>query len=237
MKKVYFCTTGRLSYARVWAWQQTWCTLRRQQQVPDLLLLTEHPPTYTCGRSTRAEHLLYEPEELAQMGCEFFEIERGGSVTFHGPGQLVGYPLVDLHGWGRDVHRHMRRLEEVVVRTLAAFGLSASPGPELTGVWVGQDKIAAIGVHVRHWITMHGFALNVCPDLTPFAHILPCGLDNDKVTSMAQLLQEVPLMERIEAQVRHEFAAVFEVELEEMALGDFCALVEPGDVARMEEKL
>ena len=237
MKKVYTCTTGRLPYAQVWAWQRAWCDRRRRGALPDLLLLTEHPPTYTCGRSTRAEHLLYGAEQLAAMGCEFFEIERGGSVTFHGPGQLVGYPLVDLHGWGRDVHGHMRRLEEIVVRTLAAYGLEAAPGPELTGVWVGQDKIGAIGVHVRHWITMHGFALNVDPDLEHFRRILPCGLDNDKVTSMAQLLGQVPAMEEVEARVRENFEAVFEAELEEMALADFCAVVEGKSIARMGENL
>lgn len=218
--KAWICHTGLMAYAEAEAWQRALRVLRHQEKVADLLLLTEHPPTYTCGRSTRPEHLLADAVTLERQGIALFEIDRGGSVTYHGPGQLVGYPIVDLRPRGRDVHRYLRHLEEVLVRTLKGFGLEAHPRPGLTGVWSGEYKIAAIGIHVRHWITTHGFALNVCPDLEPYEGILPCGMASGAVTSMARLLPEPPALEEVAFELKQHFEGVFGCELEEVALDD-----------------
>ncbi len=205
-------------YVKAWEHQKALRALRQQGQVPDLLLTMEHPHTYTCGRSTRSEHLPADSDTLEQRGTEVFAIERGGSVTYHGPGQLVGYPIIDLRRRGRDVHRYVRDLEKVLISTLAGFGLKARSRPDLTGVWVGRCKIAAIGIYVRQWITMHGFALNVCPDLDYFHCILPCGLDYNAVTSMARLLPHPPGLKEVERELKRQFGHVFGWELEEVNL-------------------
>ena len=224
MARAYVCRTGRVPYPRSWAWQRALQARRQQGEVPDFLLLVEHPPTYTCGRSTRPEHLLKDAALLARQGAAMFEIERGGSVTYHGPGQLVGYPIIDLRPRGRDVHQYLRHLEEVLMRTLSGYGVEAHARPPLTGVWSGEHKIASIGVHVRHWITMHGFALNVCPDLEPFSAILPCGLAGETLTSMSRLLTAPPPLAAVTEEVQRHFAAVFDCELEEVAPATLDAL-------------
>ena len=218
MPEGLICLVGQLEYRRAWAWQQALREGRRLGVIPDLLLLTEHPPTYTCGRSTRPEH-------LGGAGTEAISIERGGSVTYHGPGQLVGYPILALPPPARDLHRYLRRLEEVLIHTLAVWGLQGWARPGLTGVWVGEEKIAAIGIHVRHWITMHGFALNLCPDLEHFEAIKPCGLDSRVVTSMAALLPQPPTLVQLAMQVNRSFAEVFGGAWEEISAADLGALV------------
>lgn len=225
VNKILVCRAGQMEYARAWTWQQRLQELRRQQAVPDLLLLVEHPPTYTCGRATRPEHLPGDAEALARRGSAVFSIERGGSVTYHGPGQLVGYPILALRPPDRDVHRYIRRLEEVLIRALGGFGLRARARPGLTGVWIGGRKIAAIGIHVRHWVTMHGFALNVNPELSYFGGIRPCGLDSGMVTSMAELLPSPPALEEAGSQVVSCFAAVFGCEWEEVGAEELSARV------------
>lgn len=232
MQKISVCWGGKVEYRRAWAWQQRLQALRRQDGVPDLLLLLEHPPTYTCGRSTRPEHLLLDEAALARRGIALVSIERGGSVTYHGPGQLVGYPILALRPPERDVHVYVRRLEEVLIRALGSFGLQAQSRPGLTGVWVGARKIAAIGIHVRHWVTMHGFALNVCPGLDAFKDILPCGLNSEAITSMARLLPEPPTVEQAGREVGERFAEVFGCTREEVALETLLARASlPGDIA------
>lgn len=199
------CWAGRIEYRRAWAWQQALRECRRLAGLPDLLLLVEHPPTYTCGRSTLPEHL----PAGAGPEIEVISIERGGSITYHGPGQLVGYPILALRPPEQDLHRYLRRLEEVLIRLLAGYGLEGRARPGLTGVWVGEEKVAAIGIHVRHWITMHGFALNVNPELAHFRAIQPCGLDSRVVTSLAALLPEPPALAEVAIQAGRCFAAVF----------------------------
>lgn len=205
MDQPWVCWAGRVAYRQAWAWQQALREGRRLGRLPDLLLLVEHPPTYTCGRSTRPEHL----PASAGSDVEIVAVERGGSITYHGPGQLVGYPILALPPPEQDLHRYVRRLEEVLIRLLADYGLPGQARPGLTGVWVGEEKIAAIGVHVRQWLTMHGFALNVDPDLGPFRAILPCGLDSRVVTSMAALLPEPPVLEEVAGRAGRCFAEVF----------------------------
>lgn len=219
MVKGLICWAGRLGYRQAWAWQQALRERRRQEELPDLLLLLEHPPTYTCGRSTRPEHLPAWPGP----GFEVVPVERGGSITYHGPGQLVGYPILALRPPEQDLHRYLRRLEEVLIRLLASYGLQGRARPGLTGVWVGEEKVAAIGIHVRHWVTMHGFALNVCPDLGYFRAIRPCGLDGRAVTSLAALLPDPPGLEQVASRAGRCFAEVFGGAWEEVAPAALCA--------------
>lgn len=191
------------------------------------LLLVEHPPVYTLGKSGSMDHLLLTETELRERGISFFPINRGGDITYHGPGQIVGYPILDLERFFTDVHRYVRHIEEVIIRTLAAYGIEGYRIKEYTGVWTQtpatatqpamQRKICAIGVHLSRWTTLHGWAFNVNTDLGYFKHIVPCGInDDDKtVTSMAQLLgRELPLDE-VKQQIKIHFAEVFQCQMEE----------------------
>jgi lipoyl(octanoyl) transferase len=175
------------------------------------LLLLEHPHVYTLGRNASAADVLASAAWLRQRGIEVEESDRGGQVTYHGPGQLVGYPILDLSPDRRDVRRYVRDLEEVLIRTLAGFGIAAEvrPGAALIGVWARGEKIAAIGVHLSRWITSHGFALNVAPDLSLYAGIVPCGLRQEGVTSMARLLGAAPPLAVVAAHLAGHFADVF----------------------------
>jgi lipoyl(octanoyl) transferase len=176
------------------------------------LLLLEHPHVYTLGRNAAAADVLASPEWLGAHGVEVVECDRGGQVTYHGPGQLVGYPILDLSPDRRDVRRYVRDLEEVLIRTLADYGIGAEvrPGTALVGVWAGGEKIAAIGVHLSRWITTHGFALNVATDLSLYAGIVPCGLRREGITSMARLLGTAPPLAEVAARLAGHFATVFE---------------------------
>ena len=216
------CRLGRMSYESAWSWQQD---LRRDrlhgtEAGADLLLLVEHPPTYTLGRSSRPEHLLANSAALEREGISLFYIERGGSATYHGPGQLVGYPIVNLKNRERDVHLFIRNLEQVLIGALSAFGVEAGTREGLTGVWIEaeQKKIASIGIHVRQWITMHGFALNVAPDLRHFSWIQPCGFDSGVMTSMAQWMAETPDLEAVAFEVTRQFEKVFECSTREVGV-------------------
>jgi len=152
----------------------------------DVLLLVEHPPVVTLGRGSHLEHLTAPAEALAARGIETHAVERGGDVTFHGPGQLVGYPIIDLGGYRQDLHWYLRRIEDALIAALAEFGLSGEQRSGLTGVWVQQRKIASIGVHVKRWVTWHGFALNVTTNLSYFDLIVPCGIPGVEMTSIAR---------------------------------------------------
>jgi lipoyl(octanoyl) transferase len=184
---------------------------RKHGSIPDQLLLLEHPDVITLGVKTRNDrsHVLATPDALAARGVDVFEAGRGGDVTYHGPGQLVGYPIIDLKPDRCDVHRYVRDLEEVLIAAVAEFGIIATREPGLTGIWVGTEKLAAIGVRISRWVTSHGFALNVSTDLSRFDLIVPCGLTDRGVTSMVrQLGHSVPMAE-VEAAVIRQFAAVF----------------------------
>ena len=201
MSRLALCHLGQAPYQGAWALQRQLRARRLAGQVSDLVLLATHPPTYTCGRSTRPEHLPRGRDFLLAAGASVVDVERGGSVTYHGPGQLVVYPILHLGQRGRDLHRYVRDLEAILVETLKGFGLTGARREGLTGVWVGDQKIAAIGVHVRQWVTMHGFSLNICPDLARFAAVRPCGLDGEQITSMERLLGHTPPWERVEEAV------------------------------------
>jgi len=178
---------GLVDYEEAWALQRRLVESCRETGEQHLLLL-EHPPTYTLGARGRQEHLLLSEEALASLGASVHRTDRGGDVTFHGPGQLVAYPILDLRRWGQGPLWYVRSLETVLIETLAAFGIEGRRVPGRPGVWVGEAKIAAIGVHVSRGVTSHGFALNVDPDLTFFSHIVPCGLPGVSMTSIAKVL-------------------------------------------------
>lgn len=172
---------GRMSYQEALALQETLVAQRQKNEIADRLLLLEHEPVYTIGR-TPDQSSLRDP---ARLPYPVVQINRGGQATYHGPGQLVGYPILDLRARGQDLHRYLRAIEEILIETCAAFGIAAARREGLTGVWVENRKIASIGVGVRHWISMHGFALNVCGDLAPFSAITPCGIAGVEMTSLA----------------------------------------------------
>lgn len=180
---------GLVPYATALAYQRRLAASRISGDVgEDVLLLVEHPPVVTLGRSSKAQHLLASPELLAARGVELFEIERGGDVTFHGPGQLVGYPIIDLKQHKQDLHWYLRQMEEALIIALAELGIQSERNPGLTGVWTNGRKIASIGVHARDWVTWHGFALNVTTDLSYFDLIVPCGIAGAPMTSITREL-------------------------------------------------
>ena len=199
---------GRLPYAEAWALQRDLREQRKRGEIPDQLLLVEHPHVVTLGRNGHARNLLAPPERLRELGIDYFEIERGGDVTYHGPGQVVGYPIMDLREWKRDVVAYVRAIEEVVIRALRRFGIEGERDAGATGVWTGGAKICAIGVHISRWVTLHGFALNWTTDLAYFGHIVPCGLTRP-VTSMEKLGVKVA-RESVHQALIEEFARVFE---------------------------
>lgn len=186
--------------------------LNGESDALDTLLLLEHPPTYTVGRNCDRSDVLAEPDWLRRRGITVAECDRGGRATYHGPGQLVGYPVIDLRADGRNVRGYVRDLQEVLVRTLAAFGVAAAGGEEREriGVWVGRRKIASIGIHLRRWVTTHGFALNVCTDLDDFAGILSCGFDAGVMTSIEELTGRRPGLEDVAGCCAENLAHVFE---------------------------
>jgi len=200
---------GLIPYREAWELQRRLAEQRRAGEVPDTLLLLQHPHTYTIGRSGSRDHVFLSDVQLAARGITCLEVDRGGDVTYHGPGQLVGYPIVDL-GLKPDVGAYLRGLEACLIAALADFGIAAARLPGFTGVWIeGQRKIAAIGVKVASGITTHGFALNVSTDLSLFAHILPCGIRDKGVTSMASELGRAPDMTAVEDAVAARFPERF----------------------------
>ena len=200
---------GRMEYLEAWRLQQALAQERVDGLGHDVLLLLEHPPTYTIGRGGDDGAFLTPPAALEAMGAAVHHVDRGGRVTFHGPGQLVGYPIIDLSEWRQDVHAYLRALEEVLIATLADFGLGAGRKRGYTGVWVGDEKIGAIGVKVSRWVTTHGFALNVTCDLDWFGHIVPCGLRGKGVTSLERAGGGRPPLRAVAEQAAEHFGRVF----------------------------
>lgn len=238
MKKrtVIFRDLGQLDYKTAWDLQET---LLQQgvaektrvnnaepkvagecaEAIKNYLLFVEHPPVYTLGKSGKMEHVLISDEEREEKGIEFFKINRGGDITFHGPGQIVGYPIFDLEQFYTDIGRYLRELEEVVIRTLADYGIHAGRSQGETGVWIDPDikgkerKICAMGVRCSRWITMHGFALNINTHLDYFNYIVPCGIQNKSVTSLRQELGRDVSMEAVKEKLLAHFEAVFNIVL------------------------
>nr|WP_304187720.1 lipoyl(octanoyl) transferase LipB [Rhodothermus marinus]MBO2490867.1 lipoyl(octanoyl) transferase LipB [Rhodothermus marinus] len=223
---VVVCHLGRVAYKPSWDLQKLLqarlVAAKRQeppQRIPHVFLLVEHPPVYTLGKNGRLDHLLLSEEALRARGAEFFHIDRGGDITFHGPGQLVGYPILDLDRFFTDIHRYLRELEETIIRTCADYGLQAGRVAGRTGVWIGPDargperKICAMGIRCSRWVTMHGFAFNLNTDLRYFSYIVPCGIADRGVTSLAAELGRPVDEAEVRARLLRHFAERFEAAL------------------------
>ena len=208
-KQILVSHLGRTRFADTWDLQHKLLALRQRGQIEDVLVYTEHDHVYTIGKGGDDNHLLASDDELTKDGTEVFHIDRGGDITYHGPGQVVGYPIIDLNEHSPDIHAYLRQLERILIETLGTFGIQGTREVGMTGVWTGGEKIAAIGVKVSRWVTMHGFALNVNTDLQKFARIIPCGIFHKGVTSMKQVLgREIPL-EEVEGKLTESFESVF----------------------------
>jgi lipoate-protein ligase B len=208
-KDCFAVQLGRVEYAEALNLQMEICRLKSRGFERDVLLLLEHPPTITVGRNGNRRHLLAAESELAARKVSVFEADRGGDITFHGPGQLVGYLLLKLEAGERDVHRFMRNLEESLMRCLAAYRIDTTRHDKYTGVWTEQGKIAAMGIHIGRWISRHGFALNVNTDLTFYDMIIPCGIADKGVASMERLLSKPCDLWEIAGRFTKEFGQVF----------------------------
>lgn len=199
----------QVPYSQAWEIQQKLVLERRENpDLPDVLILLEHPPVYTLGQGANLEFLKFDSETVPEL----HRVERGGEVTYHCPGQLVGYPILNLRRHQPDLHWYLRQLEEVLLRVLDVLGLKGERVPGMTGVWVDGRKVGAIGIKVSRWITMHGFALNVCPNLAGFGQIVPCGIPDKPVGSLEQFIPGIEV-DRVRAIVAAEFAEVFGVEI------------------------
>ena len=205
---------GRIEYPRAWDLQRRLHRDVADGTLPDLLLLLEHPHVFTLGRRGKATDILTNADTLSRLGVEVHAIDRGGEVTYHGPGQLVCYPIVSLRRWNGGPLKYVRALEETLVATLAEFDIEAASAEKPTGVWVGEAKIAAIGVKLSRGVTMHGMALNVTPDLSFFDRIVPCGMPDVPVTSMSSLLGKDVLVEEVFPVVARHFGRVMDYEIE-----------------------
>lgn len=229
-KKTEFIDLGLIDYKVAWDYQtslfeKVLASKAENRTLPEghqnitenFLLFCQHPHVYTLGKSGRESNLLIRPENLESMGASFYHINRGGDITYHGPGQLVGYPVIDLENFFTDIHRYMRFLEEAIIRTLRVFGIESGRIPELTGVWVDHEakarKICALGVKTSRWVTLHGFALNVNTDLSYFDHIVPCGISDKAVTSLEKELGHPVEIDLVKDILKNNIATVFEMNL------------------------
>lgn len=212
-KNISVINLGLTDYKMTWNLQRMLFDSRVAGDIPDVLLLNEHHPVYTIGKTGRENHLLASERELQTNGTEVVYVDRGGDITYHGPGQLVGYPIINLENYYSDVHRYLRDLEEVIIRTLAEYGITGYRDESFTGVWVGEAKIAAIGVKVSHWVTMHGFALNVNTDLSYFDRIIPCGIFHKGVASLENILGRQISIEEVSQKITCHFSEVFGAEM------------------------
>jgi lipoyl(octanoyl) transferase len=203
---------GRIAYAEAHALQERLVEARKTGAVGDTLLLLEHPNVITLGRAAKREHVLLSGAQLSAGGYDLHETGRGGDVTFHGPGQLVAYPIVDLKPDRQDVRRYVRDLEETMIRVCADYELGARRIDGLNGAWIGDRKVGAVGVRISQWVTMHGFALNVNTDLRSFSAIVPCGIGDRGVTSLGHELGRVLALDQVEEQVVRHFSTLLEAE-------------------------
>jgi lipoate-protein ligase B len=212
-RELWTVPLGKLGYEEALELQRSLARDRISGAIPqDLLLLVEHPPVVTLGRSSKEKHLVASAEFLKSKGVELFEVERGGDVTFHGPGQLVGYPIIDLKRHKQDLHWYLRKIEEALINALGDYGIPGERNTAFTGVWTHGKKIASIGVHARDWVTWHGFALNVTTDLSYFDLIIPCGIDGVVMTSIGRELGLTEIsMQDVRDRVTAKFAESFDL--------------------------
>ncbi len=212
-KQVAWLDFSRCDYLKMYHLQKHLHARRQREEIPDLVIALEHLPCITLGRSGGYHNLLADRRLLEEHGITVHETSRGGDITYHGPGQLVCYPILSLVGEGRDLHAYARKMEGVMIGTLQTFGIEAGRKPEFPGVWVGESKIGAIGIAVRKWVTMHGLSLNVCPDLGHFSFIVPCGITSCGVTSMTEVLQRPVDIDVVRREMRRQFMKVFQISI------------------------
>jgi len=208
-KNLTYCDLGFIDYKEAWDLQKEIFSKRVSGEVEDYLLLLEHPNTYTLGKTAHRENLKGSEEYLKVNNISVYDIDRGGDITYHGPGQIVGYPIIDLNNWFKDTHKYLRALEEVIIKTCSDFGLDSGRNEKHTGVWIGDRKIAAIGIKVSRWITMHGFAFNVNTDLNLFNGIIPCGIQDKSVTSLSKELNSEISIQEVKDKLLNNFSNVF----------------------------
>ena len=234
MKSCFIVDVGLIGYAEAWELQKCLVTARKNSAIGDVLLLCEHPHVITLGRNGKREHLLASEQILRQKGVEFHSSDRGGDITYHGPGQLVGYPILNLAAIRKDVVWYVRMLEEVMIRARAEFGITAERVAGKTGIWVRstndpnvpgatEEKLGAIGVHISRWVTSHGFAYNVSTDLRYFDLIVPCGITGCKATSLEKILERAVARQEAVQPVVRNFSEVFGLDMRETSRDDLLA--------------
>lgn len=216
MNKIFHIDLGLTDYNSTWQLQKQIHKYKQLNKCKDIIITNQHNHVYTLGKSGDRNHLLINASELNSRGISYYEIDRGGDLTYHGPGQLVCYPIFDLNNFYPDSHRYLRDLEEVIILTLKHYGIVSHKDEEFTGVWVGEEKICAIGIKVSRWITMHGLAFNISNDLGYFDNIIPCGIFHKGVTSMERLLGREIDIEEVKNLVLKNFETVFSASLEKL---------------------
>lgn len=208
-RKLSYSDLGLIDYQKAWDLQHTLFEKRRADKIDDTFLLLEHPHTYTFGKSSNKSNLLFDDAELDRRNISLYDIDRGGDITYHGPGQIVGYSILDLKNWEQDTHKYLRALEEVIIHSLSEFGINGERDKDHTGVWVNGKKICAIGIKISRWISMHGFALNVNTDMDLFDGIVPCGIEDKEVTSMQEKLNKNCNIDIVKNSLVKKFSEIF----------------------------
>jgi len=219
-RRGYLIDADIVEYERAWDFQRELVGAKLKSDLPDILMLLEHSPVITLGRRGNRQYIRASPEALTAEGITIYHVERGGEVTYHGPGQIVGYPILDLRNWRRDVSWYVFNLEEVLIRSLRDFGIEGTRNRLNRGVWVGESKIGSIGVAITRWVTYHGFSLNVSPNMNHYSLITPCGLDGIEVTCMRELLGREPDHPRVRDGISRHFQEVFQIQLARMDMED-----------------
>lgn len=226
MRILNYCNIDVIDYKEAWELQKEVLDARYQNKIEDTLFLLEHNNTYTLGKIADKNNLIGSKDFLKKNKISVYDIDRGGDITYHGPGQIVGYPIINLNDWYKDTHKYLRALEEVIILTCDQYGLKAERNSKYTGVWIDNRKIAAIGIKVKRWITMHGFAFNVDPDLSLFNGIIPCGINDKEVTSLRKEIGNKINISEVKENVLSNFKKVFEykeiknINLKELSLSE-----------------
>lgn len=208
-RKLIYCDLGLIDYKEAWDLQKSIHQLRAENKIDDVLFLLEHPHTYTLGKIADKNNLVGDEKYLSDNKISVYDIDRGGDITYHGPGQIVGYPIISLTNWQQDTHKYLRTIEEVIIKVCDEYGLNGSRVEKYTGVWLDNRKICAIGIKVSRWITMHGFAFNVNTDLRLFNGIIPCGISDKEVTSLNRELNKEISLNEVKEKIIHHFAVLF----------------------------
>ena len=208
-RKLVYCDLGLIDYKDAWDLQKSVHQLRVENKIDDVLFLLEHPHTYTLGKTADKENLVGDKKYLDENKISVYDIDRGGDITYHGPGQIVGYPIISLTNWKQDTHKYLRSIEEVIINVLKEYDLYGTRVDKFTGVWLEDRKICAIGIKVSRWITMHGFAFNVNTDLKLFSGIIPCGINDKDVTSLNRELNKEIVLTEVKEKIIHHFSTEF----------------------------